>query len=50
MKNNKNQKIIKTFTTKDKKRISLEERFKNYKGKKFKNDFSWDKPVGKEIW
>ena len=33
-----------------KKKISLEERFKNYKGKNLAKDFSWDEPVGRELW
>ena len=33
-----------------KKKISLEERFKNYHGDNLAKDFSWDDPVGKEIW
>ena len=32
------------------KKISLKERFDNYKGANLSNDFSWDDPVGKEIW
>ena len=33
-----------------KKKISLEERFKNYKGKNLAKDFSWDEPMGRELW
>ena len=33
-----------------KKKISLANEFKNYKGKKLAKDFSWDESVGKEIW
>ena len=33
-----------------KKKISLEERFKNYHGENLAKDFTWDDPVGKEIW
>ncbi len=33
-----------------KKKISLEEKFKNYHGENLAKDFSWDDPVGKEIW
>ena len=33
-----------------KKKISLEERFKNYNGKNLSKDFSWDERKGKEIW
>lgn len=32
------------------KNISLEERFKNYKGNNLAKDFDWDEPRGKEIW
>lgn len=33
-----------------KKKISLEERFKNYHDNNLAKDFSWDDPVGREIW
>ncbi len=33
-----------------KKKISLEERFRNYYGENLAKDFSWDEPMGKEIW
>ena len=33
-----------------KKKISLEERIKNYHSDNLAKDFSWDEPVGKEIW
>lgn len=33
-----------------KKKISLANEFKNYKGKNLAKDFSWDESVGKEIW
>ena len=33
-----------------KKKISLEERFKNYHGENLAKDFSWDDPMGEEIW
>lgn len=33
-----------------KKKISLEERFKNYNGDNLAKDFSWDDPMGREIW
>ena len=33
-----------------KKKISLADRFKSYKGKKLAKDFVWDESVGKEIW
>lgn len=32
-----------------KKKISLKERFEIFNGT-YENDFSWDEPVGKEIW
>lgn len=31
-------------------KISLEERFKNYKGENLVKDFEWDEQRGKEIW
>ena len=34
----------------EKKKISLEKKFKEYKGKNLVKDFSWDESVGKEIW
>ncbi len=33
-----------------KKKISLEEKFKNYHGDNLAKDFSWDEAVGREIW
>ena len=33
-----------------KKKISLEERFKEYNGENMAKNFSWDESVGKEIW
>ena len=33
-----------------KKKISLEERFENYKGKNLAKDFVWDEARGNEIW
>ncbi len=33
-----------------KKKISLEERFKEYHGKNLSKEFSWDEDVGREIW
>lgn len=33
-----------------KKKISLEDRFKEYHGKNLAKDFSWDDNVGREIW
>lgn len=32
-----------------KKKISLKERFEKFNST-YENDFSWDEPVGKEIW
>lgn len=31
-------------------KISLEERFRNYKGKNLAKDFEWDEKRGREIW
>ena len=31
-------------------KISLTERFKNYKGENESSTFVWDDPVGREIW
>ena len=33
-----------------KKKISLEDRFKEYHGKNLAKEFSWDENVGREIW
>ncbi len=33
-----------------KKKISLEDKFKEYHGKNLAKEFSWDENVGKEIW
>lgn len=33
-----------------KKKISLEDRFKEYHGKNLAKNFSWDDNVGREIW
>ncbi len=33
-----------------KKKISLEEKFLNYKGTNLAKEFSWDEPKGKELW
>lgn len=43
-----NNKIIITKLKEEK--ISLEERFKSYKGHNLCKDFEWDEPKGKEIW
>ena len=44
----KEEKMIISVPKKNK--ISLEERFKNYHGVNLVKDFSWDNPMGKEIW
>ena len=33
-----------------KKKISLEDRFKEYRGKNLAKEFSWGEDVGREIW
>lgn len=33
-----------------KRKVSLADKFKNYKGKNLAKDFSWDESVGREIW
>ena len=33
-----------------KQKISLEERFKNYRGDNLAKSFSWDEAKGKELW
>ncbi len=38
------------ITKKKDKKISLEEEFKNYHGENLAKDFTWDEPVGREIW
>ncbi len=40
----------KIIISKPKKTISLETRFKNYKGSNLSKEFVWDEPRGKEIW
>lgn len=42
------EKII--ITVPKKKKISLEEKFKEYHGKNLAKEFSWDENVGREIW
>ena len=44
----KDEKIVITKSKKNK--ISLVKRFNEYKGEDLTGSFSWDKPVGKEIW
>ena len=38
------------ITKSNDKKISLKERFKNYKGDYDISEFEWDNPVGREIW
>ena len=38
------------ITKSEKKKISLEERFKEYNGKNLAKEFIWDEPRGNEIW
>ncbi len=33
-----------------KKKVSLADKFKEYKGKNLARDFTWDESVGREIW
>ena len=33
-----------------KKKISLNDRFKEYNGKNLAKDFSWDENIGRELW
>lgn len=33
-----------------KRKVSLSDKFKSYKGENLAKDFSWDESVGKEIW
>ena len=42
------EKII--ITVPKKKKISLEEKFKEYHGKNLAKEFSWDENIGREIW
>ncbi len=46
--NYENDKII--ITKPQKTKISLEERFAEYKGENLAKEFSWDESKGKEIW
>ena len=46
--NYEEDKII--ITRPQKEKISLEERFANYKGENLAKEFSWDDAKGKEIW
>lgn len=43
-----NEQII--ITKPKKTKISLEERFKEYKGENLAKEFTWDEAKGKEIW
>lgn len=38
------------ITVPKKKKISLEEKFKEYHGKNLAKEFSWDENIGREIW
>ena len=42
------EKII--ITVPKKKKISVEEKFKEYHGKNIAKEFSWDENIGREIW
>ncbi len=44
-----NLKIKKIITIRNQNKISLEEKFKNYKDKILCKDLKWDGPVGEEI-
>ena len=46
--NYENDKII--ITKPQKTKISLDERFAEYKGENLAKEFSWDESKGKEIW
>lgn len=46
--NQEDDKII--ISIPKKKKISLEDRFKEYHGKKLAKEFSWDDNIGREIW
>ena len=50
--NNIKKKILNSILNLNHKKtkISLEERFANYKGKNQAKDFTWDDSKGKEIW
>lgn len=39
-----------TISKTKEKKISLEERFKSYKGENLSKSFAWDDPKGREIW
>ena len=43
-----NEKII--ITKSETKKISLERKFKDYKGENLAKEFNWDDPKGREIW
>ena len=38
------------ITIPKKKKIDLEELFKNYTGENLSKEFEWDEPVGRELW
>ena len=46
--NQEDDKII--ISIPKKKKISLEDRFKEYHGKNLSKEFSWDDNIGREIW
>lgn len=46
--NETEDKIVITKVKEEK--ISLKERFKNYKGPNLSKEFEWDEPRGKELW
>lgn len=46
--NQEDDKII--ISVPKKKKISLEDRFKEYHGKNLVKEFSWDDNIGREIW
>ena len=43
-----NEKII--IIKSETKKISLERKFKDYKGENLAKEFNWDDPKGREIW
>ena len=45
---NEDNKLI--IIKKEKVKISLKDRIEKYKGPNLSKEFSWDEPVGKEIW
>ncbi len=47
-KNSTETKLVKTVSNNSRKKESLKEKFKKYKGKNLAKEFAWDDPVGKE--